>query len=262
MDLSSLLMNGGFAAMVLWSPATNSDALRPFSDWTTRESSGAERLREADYWIQPPTPESVGYFVLDMTGDAGSKLTMRQFPGIGKTGEFLGVYQSALLHETPLVIPFNVASNPMDNSLDSPHVKAVRWIQGATGLSDGRVAQLLGVSRKTILDWKSGTLVRDSNRQVVLETQDILKRAARHYDLPEGLVTWLYTPDPDDGIAPFKLLQEREFDRARYLAVQTPTEVDPVPDWAKRPIAPGWQDAVEELERSGEFEMDIDWNDL
>jgi hypothetical protein len=67
------------------------------------------------------------------------------------------------------------------------------------------------------------------------------------------LVTWLDTPDPEFGISPRRLLERGEVDRARLLAVMSPTTVAPMPAWAKRPVAPAWQSALERPERRGEF---------
>jgi len=65
----------------------------------------------------------------------------------------------------------------------------------------------------------------------------VLERAASRYKTKELLVAWLDTPAGADGRTPAELLAENEINRARLLAVSSPSpRLIPPPAWLNRPI--------------------------
>jgi hypothetical protein len=117
----------------------------------------------------------------------------------------------------------------------SVHVDIVNWIKSITGFGDERVADLVGVSRRTLNNWRLGTPIRVANRRRLLETRDVLERAFEHYPTPENLAVWLDTPVDTSGRTPTKLLQEGHADQARLFAIGGPApQVAPTPDWARQ----------------------------
>lgn len=184
------------------------------------------------------------------TGDNGAKLTERDsFPSQG-TGISLFVYP-VRPNTKPSVIEGNMGEEtrlPMP-----PHTEAVTWIQQHTNLSEERVGAMLGVDRITIRNWKAGLPIKESNLRRVLGTKDVLERAIRHRQGNSQLMAWLETPDIELGVSPGRLLEQGDINRARLLAVMSPSSVAPLPDWARREVPAAWRGALEQPEQSGEF---------
>jgi transcriptional regulator with XRE-family HTH domain len=127
-----------------------------------------------------------------------------------------------------------------------PHLKAIRWIKAATGLSQERIGQLIGVTRQTINRWENGEPITDANRRRLFEVRDVLERAARRHETPDELIEWLDTPSREHGSTPAELLEAEEIDRARYLAVSTPSPgLAPVPEWVGQPIPEAFRKGAE-----------------
>jgi transcriptional regulator with XRE-family HTH domain len=123
-------------------------------------------------------------------------------------------------------------------------MESVRWLKQATGLSEERLGILVGVTRPTLDRWEhDGGPIRPANLERLMAVTDIVRRAAaRHPDV----VTWLYTPRGADGRTPASLLQAGEYDRARVLAITTPSPgVRSAAAWASRPVAPRFAHIVE-----------------
>jgi len=179
------------------------------------------------------------------TDDAGAKLWPRYDVHFAGTGDdiFISPHHDSWRSRPPtgaIHAPVKVISTQLP-----PQADAVQWIQQATGLSEVRLAELLGVGRLTVRHWKAGNPIKqEASLRRLLETKDVLRRAQRWHPRPEELVTWLHTPDPDAGISPARLLAHGEFDRARLLAVLEPSAVEPTPAWAKRPVPAAWQEAL------------------
>ncbi len=102
-------------------------------------------------------------------------------------------------------------------------IEAVRWIKAATGFSWQRIAEMLQVSRQAVDKWMKGGPINDVNRRHLLAVRDVLERAAVRHAPPEKLAVWLDTPRGADGRTPADLLAAGEIDRARLLAVTTPS---------------------------------------
>lgn len=127
------------------------------------------------------------------------------------------------------------------------HVEAVRWIKEATGLSDARIARLLGVSRPTLRNWEHRGVIADVKRQRLYAVREILELAAARQGSPDELVHWLDTPRGADGFTPAKLLEAGEVDRARYLAASSPSpRLRRPPAWLNRPVPPAFQKGAEQ----------------
>ena len=129
---------------------------------------------------------------------------------------------------------------------DQPHIEALDRIQGATELPQERIARLLGVSRQTLYHWKNGKPIADKTRQRLFAVRDVLERAAVRHPGPSQLVAWLDTPRGVDGLTPAKTIENGDIDRARLLAISSPSStVKRPPAWVRRPV-PGAFRAGEE----------------
>ena len=127
-----------------------------------------------------------------------------------------------------------------------PHLEAIQWIKSATGLPQKRIGQLIGVTRQTIDEWKKGTPISGLNRQRLFAVREVLERAASRHKTKELLVAWLDTPAGADGRTPAQLLAENEINRARLLAMSSPSpRLAPPPAWVNRPIPENFQKGAE-----------------
>ncbi|CAN5587290.1 hypothetical protein BH23CHL2_BH23CHL2_26020 [soil metagenome] len=110
-----------------------------------------------------------------------------------------------------------------ESAVEDPGLSALTWIKDRTQLSDERLAELIGVSRTAINNWRKGRVIHPNNRARILAVEDVLQRAADRYRTRIELTAWLDTPRGRNGLTPFDLLKTGEFDRARYLAVSRPS---------------------------------------
>jgi transcriptional regulator with XRE-family HTH domain len=158
-------------------------------------------------------------------------------------------------------------SNTLSLSLHGtlPHIEAIQWIREMTGLSQDRIARLLDVSRQTLYNWEKGVPIADHNRQRLFGVRDVLERAATRYPTQALLVSWLDTPRGADGRTPAQILEANEIDRARLLAIATPSfKLIPAQPWVKRPIPQAFQTRGEDYhealppEQGGEYLEDED----
>lgn len=118
-----------------------------------------------------------------------------------------------------------------------PHLEAIEWMKANTCLTQERIGDLLGVSRQTMNRWENGEQIKDVNRQRIYAVRDVLERAARRHSTPEQLTAWLDTPRGADGRTPAELLANNEINRARLLAVSSPSpRLVRASAWVKQPI--------------------------
>jgi transcriptional regulator with XRE-family HTH domain len=119
----------------------------------------------------------------------------------------------------------------------SPHLNAIQWIKAVTGLSQERIGRLIGVTRQTINRWEHGEPIMDANRRRLFAVREVLERATLLYPTPVELAAWLDTPDVIDGHTPAELLEAEEINKARLLAISTPSSsLTRTPEWVRRPI--------------------------
>lgn len=123
---------------------------------------------------------------------------------------------------------------------------ALQWMKAATGLSDGEIANLLGVSRPTLDAWRRGGKISTRRLRRLYAVHDVLRRAASRLSSPEELRVWLVTPRGADGRTPEDLLRSNEIDRARLLAMSSPSSrlVRP-PAWVRQPVPDAWRAGAE-----------------
>lgn len=132
----------------------------------------------------------------------------------------------------------------------SPHLTAVNWIKNVTGLSDDRLGQILDVDRQTVIKWKKGGPINDTNLQRLLVVREVLERANRKYSTPERLVEWLYTPRGLEGKTPFQLLEDGEINKARFYAVSQQSRNVLRPRFnVERDLPQVWENAKEQREK-------------
>lgn len=132
----------------------------------------------------------------------------------------------------------------------SPHLRAITWIHHATGMSEQRLADLVGVSRMTIRNWKAGSPIRRRDYEARLfQVKDVLERAQRNHPNVDELSSWLVTPSLVDGTTPEELLKQGNFDKARALALLTNSHVSPTPQWARDAASSPWAHNLEVREK-------------
>jgi transcriptional regulator with XRE-family HTH domain len=186
----------------------------------------------------------------DTTHDGGILISKPQLD-IAETAR---LYKSRCIREIysintfPAILSGSTLYNQPSNHLIEvqPHLEAIQWIKSTTGLSQKRIGQLLGVTRQTIDEWKKGTPISGPNRQRLFAVREVLERAASRHKTKELLVAWLDTPAGADGRTPAQLLAENEINRARLLAVSSPSPrlVSP-PAWVNRPVPEKFQKGAE-----------------
>lgn len=122
----------------------------------------------------------------------------------------------------------------------APEQEALDWIKATTGLSWARIANLLGVTRQTIHDWRRGIAPFDRHAQRLYTVRELLERAADRHTDARRLRAWLDTPRGADGRTPAQFIESQQFDRARLLALSTPLPgVARFPAWLDRqPVDP------------------------
>lgn len=127
------------------------------------------------------------------------------------------------------------------------HVAALTYLGCAAGLSKTRIGQLVGVTRQTIHNWDTGGPIAATKRAHLLAVRDVIERAALQHRTPEELAAWLDTPRGAEGQTPAQLLAARAFDRARLLAMATPSPSmrRPAAEWANRPVPPAFARGAE-----------------
>lgn len=131
-----------------------------------------------------------------------------------------------------------------------PHSRAITWIHHATGMSEQRLADLIGVSRMTIRSWKAGGVVRSHGHEArIFQIKDVLDRAQRNHPNMDELSSWLVTPSLVDGTTPEELLKQGNYDKARALALLTNSHVSPTPHWARDAASSPWAHNLEVREK-------------
>jgi transcriptional regulator with XRE-family HTH domain len=157
------------------------------------------------------------------------------------------------VHTGPALL-FKASRTPIPkNTLPSKEFLTQRdilqWLKLGTGLSYGRIATLLGVSRPTIYAWERDEPITDANRRRLLEIYDVLQRAARIYTTPSQLRHWLDMPSGADALSPAQLIAAGEINRARLLAVSAPSsQVVPPPNWIRQAVAPKFRSSSEPMD--------------
>lgn len=89
--------------------------------------------------------------------------------------------------------------------------KAVVELHRISGLTWEQVAELLGVSRRSVHFWASGKPLNASNEERLLRVLDVVRQA----DRGSASDTRAALLQPEDGVAPFERLKAQEFDAAR-----------------------------------------------
>jgi len=132
-----------------------------------------------------------------------------------------------------------------------PHLEAIHWIETATGLPKERIGDLIGVTRQTINRWEKGEPIRDHNRRYLFAVREVLERASLRYPTPNELAAWIDTPRGADGRSPAQLLEANEINRARLLAVSSPSpRLRQVPSWVNQPVPEAFRAGAERRQQA------------
>lgn len=134
----------------------------------------------------------------------------------------------------------------VESNIIQPHLAALRWIKEATGYSQDRIADLVGVTRQTLNRWDRGEAIKDTNRQRIFAVREILERAWVRHTTRTQLTAWLDTPRGADGRTPAQCLAVGDIGRARLLAVSVPSpRLSLPPAWVRRPVPASFQVGAE-----------------
>jgi len=143
-----------------------------------------------------------------------------------------GLTCAALLAPIPMQMPWigSVGSN-WRHQHEAPrapeHADAVEALQRA-GLTLSQLERLLGVTRQTVNNWRTGKAIDRLHLETLLAVRDIVERALHRYPSRDDLAAWLVRPRGADGVTPLAAMEAGDFDRARYLAISTPSRVRPI----------------------------------
>ncbi|HVB62944.1 MAG TPA: helix-turn-helix transcriptional regulator [Ktedonobacteraceae bacterium] len=221
------------------------------------------------YHIQQTEPGQVARNIepfMDSTNDCGALLNWR-IPGLRPVARTSDVDLMVILSQLtyPESLLTNISSEQIIGTFShrsTPHLEALRWIKVVTGLSQMRIGQLLNVTRQTIINWEHGTPINDGHRRRLFAVRDVIERAARHYTTPAELVAWLDTPRGTDGRTPAELLEMNKIDRARLLAVSSPSSklVRP-PAWVNRQVSEAFRAGGERRQETLPPEPDDEMTD-
>jgi transcriptional regulator with XRE-family HTH domain len=134
---------------------------------------------------------------------------------------------------------------------ESPQAMAVTWIRQATKLSQKRIGELVGVRRQSVHAWKANSELSTDHLERLLAVKDVLHRAQRNHPKPRELCAWLLGHPGGAKESPASLLARGEIDRARMLAMLSPTpELEPVPAWVGAGTVQRWQEKGEPIDEA------------
>lgn len=144
-----------------------------------------------------------------------------------------------------------------------PHLDALQWIKSTTGFSQERIGKLIGVTRQAMEAWKKGGTITDDKRQRIFAVKDVLERAAVRYPTRDLLTAWLDTPRGADGSTPAQLLANNEINRARLLAVSSPSpHLVRAPSLVKQPAPEAFRAGAEHRQEALPHHADDESNAL
>lgn len=212
--------------------------------------------------------------VTNLTNDGGSRLLLvpsrlnfsnRQPSQRTHTSVYLAffVLVAEVIAKTTIHVFSRQALIPDVHPKNLPHLEAIEWMKANTCLKQERIGDLLGVSRQTINRWENGEQIKDANRQRIYAVRDVLERAARRHSTPELLTAWLDTPRGADGRTPAELLVNNEINRARLLAVSSPSPyLVRAPTWVKQPIPEEFRAGSEHRQEAIPLDVDDELSHL
>ena len=195
--------------------------------------------------------------ITDLTNDGGSRLLLvpsrfnlntRQPSQRTNMPFYLAFFAlvAEVIAKTKINMLTRQALIPNVHPQNLPHLEAIEWMKANTCLRQERIGELLGVSRQTMHRWENGEQIKDANRQRIYAVRDVLERAARRHSTPELLTAWLDTPRGADGRTPAELLANNEINRARLLAVSSPSQnLVRSPAWVKQSIPEAFRAGAE-----------------
>lgn len=181
------------------------------------------------------------------TGDGGAMLVNSAL-GTRYLGTYLYLRRLRMLVGRPAPVSLQSARivDSTIKEIRQPHLDAIQWMKQATGFSQERIAELVGVSRQTLNRWQRGEHIKDTNRQRIFAVRSVLERALIRHRTRAELVEWLDTPRGADGRTPAQCLADGAIDRARLLAVSTPsTQLKRAPSWVRQPVPDAFRAGAE-----------------
>jgi len=225
------------------SPTLIRDFILPIDQTSSRDQNSKIEDQEFNYIIQSRYSHFIDILCRfrESTGDGEVRLR-KSLPKPNWTCRRSGEQVIVLLTQTPLSeeLLTRISNNWFvweQTPKLPPHLDAIHWIKEATDLSQERIGQLVNVSRQTIINWENGYPITDTHQQRLFAVREVLERAARQHQSQTELKAWLDTPRGADGHTPAQLLKANEINRARLLAVTSPSSslIRP-PAWVKRSI--------------------------
>lgn len=212
---------------------------------TTSPTINAQAIIE--YGQQDHLEDAIRTFIDQRsTDDGGNRIISNPLWKIGRLGS--GLLLTAAFISTPNVADVAPHGNEVRDVRpeQAPHLSAIYWLKEITNLSNERIAQLLGVSRAGLHAWMKNEPIRDTNRQRILAVVEILEQAAKKHRTPAEIVTWLDTPRGAEGRTPAQLLADGQLNRARLLAISSPSaRLSRAPEWVRRPVPEAFKAGAE-----------------
>lgn len=132
-----------------------------------------------------------------------------------------------------------------NNHVFTTLAEEIRSIQRLSSWSARELGEVIGVDRVTVQYWLAGKKPSSENHEVIVQINDVLKRAEKNTGQTE-VPRWLITPSAADGKTPKQLLSEGNYDRARTRAMVSPTQVRQIPGIHENAGASPWSNLLEE----------------
>lgn len=115
-----------------------------------------------------------------------------------------------------------------------PVADAVNELKASTGLSDERLAALLGITRPTLWAWQQGKGIFDAHRRRLFAVRAVIREVASRHGPRDRLVEWLDSPYLPDGRTAGDALEAGDLNRARFLISTRPAGAARPRQWARR----------------------------
>lgn len=230
------------------------------SSSTSNTSASGEEITSA---VTPQTlpPAIVGLFLAAARSTSAGTGLRRLFSNFAVSTEssLLAVDAVEGIRQFDAIADVRHQEHDAGDAITPPHLEAIRWMGESAGLSQTDLAALLGVTRQTLYLWRGGGHITTANMRRVLLTRDILEKAATRLTTRAGLSGWLHTPRGASSTTPADYLKRGDFDRARLLAVSSPSSHVRPPLWTR--------DAIPNEHRVGEEHRQLpeppeSWEDI
>lgn len=174
------------------------------------------------------SPSLLQYHLLSMTTGCELSVIKSFADVVEEISERITTYLVTFERKSGIQTRFNVKAEKLSwpDDITSASVQAER-LREISGLTIKRIVKIFGISPTAYHEWISGSGLRDSHREHLLEVLPLMEQAARRLGSPHATSTWLLTPVSPGGKKPVDYLAEKEYDlfRGFLLRVRTGQEM-------------------------------------